>query len=157
MRVRELGSDCHSHLFLSQALLTVLYPRVLGGAGLPLILQFDELGKGSRHASQTGSIRVPWDSRSNSDSWVLSPGLMSEGHFWTQTLRLASGSTGDTGVDESQSPLHMSHLLPVLDVWKKGPRSQVAWRGGESFSWLPLGTEASEVPQYTHEIGRAHV
>ena len=108
------------------------------------------LARDPGHASQTRSIRVPWDSRSNSDSWVLSPGLMSEGHFWTQTLRLASGSTGDTGVDESQSPLHMSHLLPVLDVWKKGPRSQVAWRGGESFSWLPLGTEASEVPQYTH-------
>lgn len=107
------------------------------------------LARDPGHASQTRSIRVPWDSRSNSDSWVLSPGLMSEGHFWTQTLRLASGSTGDTGVDESQTPSHMSPLLPVLDVWKNGPRSQFSWRGGKSFSWLPLGTEASEVPQYT--------
>lgn len=53
-------------------------------------------------------------------------------------------------MDDGQSPSHMSPLLLVLDVGKKGRRSQFAWRGGESFSWLPLGTEASEVPQYTH-------
>lgn len=51
------------------------------------------LARDPGHASQTRSIRVPWDSSSNSDSWVLFPGLMSEGHFWTQTLRLASGYT----------------------------------------------------------------
>ena len=74
-------------------LLTVLYPRVLGGAVLPLILQFDELGRGSRAGISDQEHQSPLGLSFKFRFLGPTLGLLCKGHFWTQTLRLASGYT----------------------------------------------------------------